>query len=647
MSKLNKQDKPAAPLLQRVLSILLVTLLSAGMIPLLPVAAFGVDDESETLIETMQESQVEAVEKDVFVNDTTEAVEPLVNPASVLAGQLFQLTIKTPASGSTFILPTNSSLLGLGTNKSYDWMIDWGDGNIQYATGQSSYNNGVPHTYTVAGAYTISISPNGSTEAWLAAFGFLQEIEATGSNSSMNKAMVTGIIGPLTPEMTRNSAQINGTADAPIYEWAYLASKCENLIQAPVFVGWDTISSVGNYFGLRMFYHCYNLSTLPVGFNLPRNVSEVGHGFASEMFKECRSLATLPTGFNLPQGINKAGNDFVSSLFSNCESLQALPNGFNFPQQITFADNVFAEKMFENCTSLTLLPNGFTLPQKVTVVGYSFAREMFAGCSSLNQLPNGFNLPQGIIETGDVFLGSMFRGCTGLTALPSGFNLPPGIIKVGTHFAAGMFDYCTSLAGLPNGFNLPQSLTMVGDYFAASMFFNCVSLTNLPSGFNLPQGITSAGDYFAVAMLHSCTNLTGLPSGFNLPQGITSAGVGFAYQLLYMTGGTSFQINDELVLPVGIPASTEDAYRQAFRLFNSAPTQNRTAASIIGSSPTPDSQRETFGSHFRDIEYIPINWGGDGHEKPGAGAPGSGDLWGTGTVTIDIALVVARVVTGG
>jgi hypothetical protein len=524
------------------------------MIPLTPELAFGVDDEAETLVEAVQESKGEAVEEDDYVQGVTEAVEPLVYPASVQAGPLFQLTIKTPANSSLFYLPTCSTLGFVHNGRSYDWSIDWGDGGTQHASGVSSDNDGIPHLYATAGSYVISITPYSSTEAWLAAFGFFYEETTTGANSLANRAMVTGILSPLTPEMTRTSDQIEGTLPAPDNEWAYTFSMCDSLVQIPVFQGWENVDSVGDY-------------------------------FAFCMFKDCKGISVLPDGFNLPVNITKVGNSFVSG--------------------------------------------------------------MFQGCYNLAKLPEGFNLPQGITEVGDYFVYSFFLMCTSLTELPDGFNIPQNIILPGNGFADGMFYGCSRLAKLPNGFNLPQNITEAGDGFAIQMFAYCTDLSELPDGFNLPQGIVKTGSYFAADMFTHNMNLNSLPTGFNLPQGIISVGRDFAFRMFYSAGSPSFQISNEFTLPSGIPANSVDSFYQTFLLYTHAPVQNRSAASIIGDCPTPDNSRYTFDTRFKDIDYIAINWGGEGLEYPGAGEPGSGDLWGIGVVTIDVALVIARVVTGG
>ncbi|MCL2136741.1 MAG: hypothetical protein FWH40_04365 [Coriobacteriia bacterium] len=349
----------------------------------------------------------------------------------------FQLTVSIPEGGATFFLPTSSCMNGSMGVKEYDWAIDWGDGDTELASGTNTNRNGIPHTYEYAGYYTVTITPNGTTEAWLAAFGFTNSI--LGSDEPANKDLVIAAAGPLTPQMTRTSAQIDRTAQAPRYEWAYMFSGCTNLVQGPSVLGWDQI---------------YN----------------VGSAFASFMFNECSSLEYLPEGFNLPQRVTMADDGFARGMFYLCYSLKCLPEGFNFPQGITHDDGSFAYGMFYTCESLSELPAGFNLPQGITSVGSGFAAGLFSRCYSLESLPEGFNLPPGITSTGNEFASYMLNYCTNLDSLPAGFNLPQGIVSVGWGFVMGMFIACESLDSLPAGFNLPQGISYADSHFAAEMF---------------------------------------------------------------------------------------------------------------------------------------------------------------------------------
>jgi hypothetical protein len=666
----------------------------------------------------MAGSMLVALPTSTFADEPTELdlAQNVEKTAVAVSTPIFRFTIKTPADNSEFILPTSSVLDGEMTPKSYNWVIDWGDGSIEYALGESWNGGGISHYYNKAGEYAISISPNGSTEAWLAAFGFSKRlytsnyregIDDPDSLTLVNKAMVIEVKGPLTPDMTRTLTQISGTTAAPYNEWAYLFYGCSNFIKGPETTGWENITrvdygfashmfdgcsslaelpkgfnlpqginTVDNNFVANMFSDCYSLISLPEGFNLPQGITEADAGFAYSMFSSCISLATLPEGFNLPHGIKAVRSLFAYYMFYNCASLFALPDGFNLPQGIASVSDGFAQGMFMRCRSITTFPDSFNLPQGITSTGNSFVYGMFENCTSLLTLPDGFNLPQGITMIGGSFANSLFYSCNNLETLPQGFNIPQGITAAKDGFAANMFAYCRNFSSLPESFNIPQGITSVGNSFLYQMFFHCVSLAELPSrfslpqgitevgngcmvrifydcsnlaslpdNFNLPQSITKVGDSFVASMFDECTSLSSLPYNFNLPQGVTEVGDSFASFILSGAGDSSFQINNALRIPVGIPGDAKNAFAGAFQLSVDAPVQNRTAASIIGDSCLPDSQRYTFDWHFKDLDYIDVNWGGKGLPQPNVGAPGSGDLFGDG-VTVANALIVARMVVG-
>ena len=499
------------------------------------------------------------------------------------ADQSFQLVIRTPTNNITFQLPVSSSLNGIDNAKGYDWLIDWGDGNTQQVAGLSKRDTGIPHTYAAARDYTITITPNASEEAWLAAFGFANG--GSGANAAANKEMVRAVPCAIRPEMTRTAAQINGAGIPPNNEWSWTFQLCTNLSQAPTLEGWEGITEVGDLFMAFMFSSCTSLSSLPAGFNLPPNIESVGISFANAMFSGCTNLTTLPAGFNLPQGIMDARDYFANDMFSSCTKLTSLPAGFNLPAAAIRVWVYFAAYMFYGCTSLVSLPAGFTFPQDITIVKESFAYRMFEGCTSLRSLPAGFNLPPDLDVVDNYFMTQTFNGCTSLESLPAGFNLPQNIAVTGISFASYMFADCTSLGELPAGFNLPQNIQVDGSFFAAFMFNG--------------------------------------------------------------SGGPDFQINDEFCFPAGIRSNGAFSFQMALQLSDSAPMQRRTAASIIGSCPVPYNQRYTFNEHFSDIDYVAVNWGGGGQTPPPkVGAPGTGDLDGDGFVTMSEVLTCARASLG-
>jgi len=302
-----------------------------------------------------------------------------------LLEQRMLLSISVPEDDTAFQIPTCGYLNGSTDGKSYNWAIEWGDGSTEESTGQSSFDGGIGHTYQEAGEYEIVITPNGTIEAWLGAFGF--GIASSGSAAAANKAMLIGAPCLLTPEMTRNTEQINGTQKAPSHEWSVAFFTCPNLVEAPSFAGWEGIDTVNNDFAANMFTGCTSLAALPEDFNLPPDLTEVADNFANSMFSLCSQLSILPSGFNLPQGITSTGMYFANGMFYACSELASLPEAFNLPQGVVATSYGFAGSMFYNCESLDAMPGEFNLPQGINdlgsfIAGSSFASYMFYGAGS-------------------------------------------------------------------------------------------------------------------------------------------------------------------------------------------------------------------------------------------------------------------------
>jgi hypothetical protein len=318
-----------------------------------------------------------------------------------VAEHLFQIEVTTTAANQSFSLPTSGGGGG-GYSKSYHWNIDWGDGIIETKTGSSNYTSaGIAHNYAAVGAYTISVTPAGSIDAWLAAFGF--SYGSDGANVQANKDMLTKVISPLTPLMTRTQAQLNSpTGTQPSYEWAYTFYHCRNLSMGDDFTfapAWSVITKVGDYFAYLMFGSCSGASfTMGNAFNLPTGIRTVGNYFACNMFFNCSGAAfTIGNAFNLPTGITTVGNSFAYCMFRSCSGAAfTMGNAFNLPVGITSVGNTFAYSMFEGCSGEAFTMNaGFNLPVGISTVGSSFASNMFSGCSGAAFRVNSvFTFPQ-------------------------------------------------------------------------------------------------------------------------------------------------------------------------------------------------------------------------------------------------------------
>ena len=345
-------------------------------------------------------------------------IEPLSAPPDILVGERFQFEVTIPASGGIFHIPLSGWLNRGGTdaddwNKPYDWDIDWGDGtpmeNIRHNGNAGDSGNtgaantidspGIPHAYANSSeqTYTVTITPGiGSPQgAWLAAFGFSENPD--GANAQANKNMLTKIVAPLTPLMTRTLAQIDHPdyAPPPAREWARAFRDCVNLKMGENFAfsgGWERIASVGARFAESMFEGCSgDAFTMNEIFNLPQRITSVGHDFAASMFYECYGSAfAMNDVFNLPQGVTSVGDRFARMMFQGCRgSAFAMNDVFNLPQGILSVGDHFASWMFWGVNNDDFAMNDvFNLPPRITSVGSHFARAMFYGCAGEGFLVN-------------------------------------------------------------------------------------------------------------------------------------------------------------------------------------------------------------------------------------------------------------------
>ncbi|MCL2763583.1 MAG: hypothetical protein FWD36_10380 [Treponema sp.] len=284
---------------------------------------------------------------------------PIVTPASALPDiEQFQFEV-TMTAGGTFSIPL-SGRVNNTWNKPYNWNIDWGDGSaVQHiaSTDTDAPQNeqrsvGIPHTYTDTGKYTITVTPAGSTDAWFAAFGFYQG--TNGANVQTNRDMVTKVISPLTPLMTRTQVQVTGNSFVS-HEWAHTFSGCRNLTMGEEFTfsdSWNNITRVGGNFAYQMFRECNGADfTMSEVFNLPSGIISTGNSFANSMFNGCSGDAfTMNEVFNLPTGITNINNYFAAGMFNGCSGDTFTMNGvFNLPAGITTGFDYFVSNMFNGC----------------------------------------------------------------------------------------------------------------------------------------------------------------------------------------------------------------------------------------------------------------------------------------------------------
>jgi hypothetical protein len=253
----------------------------------------------------------------------------------------FKMTIDTTQPGSasdTFVLPLQ--------NTTNNFVIDWGDGNLETVTSVTS----VTHTYASGGTYQISFNGSFSGIKFNNAGDKLKfsSIDNWGTNQWLN--MEFAFYGC--------SNMIGTYTDSPdislVPSMQYIFSGCSEF-NSPFDV--DT-SNISERFGLwGMFTNClkFNQSIHINGASIPPT------GIMSNLFAGCAELNSLITfsnmmnleqvqgmfsqciKFNQPVDFGPNGFSTVSSLFGNCQLFNQDVSGF----QTSTWTNMFS--LFAGC----------------------------------------------------------------------------------------------------------------------------------------------------------------------------------------------------------------------------------------------------------------------------------------------------------
>ena len=181
-------------------------------------------------------------------------------PPNTSAG-VFRLAIDTRqtntglnGTSADFIVPT-------GGAAPFDWRIDWGDGTMSTHSGTGANAAvGIAKTYATAGPYTITITPNGSTDRWLGAYGFGSGTGAGTAQALINRNKVVACPSTITPLMVATSTDVAaGTVGNLVCAlWFDRCAGSGFHVHANFgFSGeWSQINRVGNSFCSSLFNGC-------------------------------------------------------------------------------------------------------------------------------------------------------------------------------------------------------------------------------------------------------------------------------------------------------------------------------------------------------------------------------------------------------
>jgi hypothetical protein len=264
--------------------------------------------------------------------------------------EYFRFTVQDNGS---FGIPCSGVHGSTSSYQTYNWIIDWGDGALQAASGIGSAAATIPHTYTDSLAthqitiYQVEQSANG----WLAAFG------CSTSQTASNLAKIKTVNSQITA----------------------------------------TMKTMGSFAFYQMFRGCTGLTSVPVNILPATALSAYCY---KNMFVSCNNLTTLIT---LPATILET--ECYSGMFMGCNKFTTT---MDFPA--TDLALYCCLSMFSGCNGLTTIK-----PLPATKLAEGCYQTMFEGCHNLATLPNGV-LPAGAGKlTKDSNYVGMFMHCWGLT----------------------------------------------------------------------------------------------------------------------------------------------------------------------------------------------------------------------------------------
>jgi hypothetical protein len=260
----------------------------------------------------------------------------------------------TVADNGSFNIPVSGVNGGSSSFTSYNWAIDWGDGNIETRSGTSSNTATITHTYSDGKTnHKIKIMPNGSiTQGWFNAFG------SSANQTVANLAKIKSINNQITPTMRTMGA----------YSHSSIFRSCSGLTSIP-----DNLlpaTTLANYCYSYMFFGCSGLTSVSSNL-LP--ATSTNPGCYSVMFYGCTGLTSAPS-FTA----TSIGTDCCGYMFQKCTGLTSVPI---IPTATL--ENYCYEYMFDGCTGLTSVPSNL-LPTMTLATSCYYA--MFSDCTSLTDI---------------------------------------------------------------------------------------------------------------------------------------------------------------------------------------------------------------------------------------------------------------------
>jgi hypothetical protein len=301
-----------------------------------------------------------------------------VNIAAASKGAPFMFTINVNAD-DIISLPT------LLSDLTYDYYVDWGDGNISPRI-QTHNDLNKQHTYTSSGEYQVKV------------YGIME-----------------GFTVPSFVPIRNNIISIDSWGTAGMFK-DFSISNSTSLISLP--------NQSGKLFNLTnigpIFSGCSSLGNIPNGIFKGNTIATSANG----AFQNCDSLTSIPEDLFL----NTAITDFRLA-FSGCVNISSIPENL-------FASNVNAvdfSSTFKEMTGITNIPSGlFSNNPNVTTF-----EETFLFCGGITSIP----LTLFDSNTSVTSFRGTFNSCISLTGAAPALWLRTDPIPLGTN----CFNNCPGL----------------------------------------------------------------------------------------------------------------------------------------------------------------------------------------------------------
>ncbi len=252
-----------------------------------------------------------------------------------------------------------------------NYVIDWGDGNVELINKTDTTRESIRHTYKKGGVYTIGLSGQAtkySDVAFIAAIDFGNNTaEVVEGNAYKYISTIEGSLGAIFSGNTANM----------FYK---TFSGCSHLTTVPKTL-FDGVTGSAEHMFDSTFARCSALENIPK--DLFATISGNALNLFSYTFSYCSALRSIPEELFSSLSGNAWG--MFEYTFYNCASLAEIPKGL-FASLSGGASYMFYNT-FRNCNNLTSIPS--ELFAAITDSSERMFFGTFANCSSLQSIPDG------------------------------------------------------------------------------------------------------------------------------------------------------------------------------------------------------------------------------------------------------------------